>query len=118
MKTGLAAVRERVRPSHLARELGLTRGAITNWRRVPAEWIGRVAELTNLPHEIIRPDLYERSGVPDHIMRAAVHLFALSDWPPEPTTTLCEKFGLSGPDAYRAIGEAERMRSLREADAA
>lgn len=43
----------------LARHLGITRGAIAQWDRVPAERIFVVARFTGLSPEVIRPDLYE-----------------------------------------------------------
>lgn len=59
MKTGMEAVKESV-PSlaHLAREIGVTRGAVAQWDRVPAERIADVARVTNLSFDIIRPDLF------------------------------------------------------------
>ncbi|WP_341356137.1 YdaS family helix-turn-helix protein [Rhizobium tumorigenes] len=60
MKTGMEAVKEQIQSmADLARGLGLTRGAIAQWERVPAERVPAVSQLTGLPGRIIRPDLYE-----------------------------------------------------------
>ena len=42
----------------LAAELGLSHQAIYNWRRVPVHHVRRVAELTGLSREQIRPDIF------------------------------------------------------------
>lgn len=57
--TGMEAVRE-VMPSiaALARGLGITRGAVAQWNRVPAERVGQVSMLTGLSHSVLRPDLF------------------------------------------------------------
>lgn len=44
--------------SALARELGLTPQAILEWKRVPANRLLRVEEITKIPRERLRPDLY------------------------------------------------------------
>ena len=44
--------------SSLARELGLTRQAIYQWWRVPAEYVLRVESISGVPRHRIRPDLY------------------------------------------------------------
>lgn len=41
----------------LAAALGLTKGAVSQWRRVPAERAAAVARLSGLPVSRIRPDL-------------------------------------------------------------
>lgn len=55
--TGMQAVRSKIKIVELARRLGITRGAIQQWTRVPAERIGEVAEHTGLDPSVIRPDL-------------------------------------------------------------
>lgn len=45
--------------SELARHLGVTRQAISGWKRIPLKHVKRVSELTNIPHDKLRPDLYE-----------------------------------------------------------
>ena len=59
MKTGMDAVRERVKSlSALARFIGRTRSAVSQWEKVPAEQIGKVSQFTGLPQHVIRPDLF------------------------------------------------------------
>lgn len=43
----------------LARDLGVTRGAIAQWDRVPAERVVEVSKFTGIAREVLRPDLYE-----------------------------------------------------------
>jgi DNA-binding transcriptional regulator YdaS (Cro superfamily) len=63
MKTGMDAVKGEITSmAELARGLGLTRGAVAQWDRVPAERVPAVSRLTGLPGHIIRPDLYESSS--------------------------------------------------------
>lgn len=42
----------------LSLALGLSRGAASQWRRIPAERVLEVERLTGVPREILRPDLY------------------------------------------------------------
>lgn len=42
----------------LSLALGLSRGAASQWRRIPAERVLEVERLTGLAREILRPDLY------------------------------------------------------------
>lgn len=46
--------------SRLASMLGVTRSAISQWRRVPLERVPDVARLTGLAEHEIRPDHYRR----------------------------------------------------------
>ena len=56
--TGMDRIRsQRGLMAKIARELGITRGAIKFWRVVPAERVGRVAEITGIPAAELRPDL-------------------------------------------------------------
>lgn len=48
--------------SQLARDLGITTGAVWQWRRVPAERVIDVSRLTGIPREELRPDLYPRDN--------------------------------------------------------
>ena len=51
--------------ARLARALGITRGAVSQWSRVPAERVHDVSRAIGLaPHEI-RPDLFEAPGRKD-----------------------------------------------------
>lgn len=43
---------------HLAKALGITHGAVNQWRRVPAERVIDVERATGIPREKLRPDLY------------------------------------------------------------
>jgi DNA-binding transcriptional regulator YdaS (Cro superfamily) len=36
----------------------ITYQAITQWRRVPAEWVVAIERATEIPREELRPDLY------------------------------------------------------------
>jgi DNA-binding transcriptional regulator YdaS (Cro superfamily) len=47
----------------ITRELGLSRGAVSQWPRVPAERVIDVERITGIPREELRPDIYrdERS---------------------------------------------------------
>jgi DNA-binding transcriptional regulator YdaS (Cro superfamily) len=47
----------------IAEGLGLTTQAVYAWDRVPAEKVVRVEEITGIPREELRPDLYERRAV-------------------------------------------------------
>jgi DNA-binding transcriptional regulator YdaS (Cro superfamily) len=42
----------------LSLALGLSRGAASQWKRIPAERLVEVERLTGIPREILRPDLY------------------------------------------------------------
>ena len=46
----------------IAKELGITHGAVYQWRRVPAERVLKVAEITGIPKEKLRPDLYPQEA--------------------------------------------------------
>jgi DNA-binding transcriptional regulator YdaS (Cro superfamily) len=57
--TGMEAVKSKIRLAELARQIGVTRGAVGQWDKVPAERIGDVARVTGIPMETLRPDLFE-----------------------------------------------------------
>lgn len=57
--TGMDAVRERMPLSWLAKRIGVTRGAIAQWDKVPAERMGDVSRATGIPLEVLRPDIFE-----------------------------------------------------------
>jgi len=42
----------------LARALGVTKGAVHQWTRVPAERVLAVEAATGVPRQQLRPDLY------------------------------------------------------------
>ena len=54
----LTKVLKKVGPSRLADHLGIVPSAVTQWRRVPARHVPRVAALTGIPEREIRPDMY------------------------------------------------------------
>ena len=56
--TGMEAVKDRMPLARLAREIGITRGAVAQWGRVPAERLGDVSRVTGIPMESLRPDLF------------------------------------------------------------
>lgn len=43
----------------VARDLGITRGAVAKWDRVPAERVVDVERATGIPRHELRPDLWE-----------------------------------------------------------
>jgi len=50
--------------AHIARELGITRGAVASWRKIPALRVLEIERITNgaISRYQLRPDLYpERS---------------------------------------------------------
>lgn len=47
--------------SKVAAALGVTRGAVSAWKQIPAEYVVIVEQATGLPREQLRPDLY-RAG--------------------------------------------------------
>lgn len=58
--TGMEAVKAAVSSmASLARELDITRGAVSQWERVPAERVGDVSRITGLSPDVIRPDLFQ-----------------------------------------------------------
>ena len=44
--------------AQLARDLGISRAAVAQWKRVPAERVVAVERFTGIPREELRPDLY------------------------------------------------------------
>lgn len=42
----------------LAKLLGITHQSINQWTRIPAERVIQIEELTDVPREKLRPDLY------------------------------------------------------------
>lgn len=57
---GLHLVLSRMRQIDLARQLGITRSAVSQWDRVPLERVPDVARVTGLEWHEIRPDHYRR----------------------------------------------------------
>lgn len=48
----------RIVKAQLARDLGITHGAVNQWTRVPAERVIEVERATGIPRQELRPDLY------------------------------------------------------------
>lgn len=42
----------------VAKALKITHGAVSQWRRVPADRVNEVARITGIPRSRLRPDLY------------------------------------------------------------
>jgi TorA maturation chaperone TorD len=66
--------------SELARRLGISQPAVTNWNRVPAERVLAVESATGIPRMRLRPDLYREppmSVVIDEIDAARAQEYAL-----------------------------------------
>jgi DNA-binding transcriptional regulator YdaS (Cro superfamily) len=58
VKTGMALIRaQRGLLAKVARDLGVTRPAVTTWTRVPAERIPEVEASTGIPRHLLRPDI-------------------------------------------------------------
>jgi hypothetical protein len=47
-------------PRALAKRIGTSRQAVAKWERVPAHWVMLLVELTGVPAEKIRPDVFAR----------------------------------------------------------
>lgn len=45
-------------PAELAKALGITRGAIHQWKRIPAGRVLDVERVTGVSRQVLRPDLY------------------------------------------------------------
>lgn len=58
---GMEAVRDRMPLARLAREIGITRGAVAQWDKVPAERMVDVSRVTGISIETLRPDLFQTS---------------------------------------------------------
>lgn len=54
---------KRGRKVRLARSLGLTPGAVSQWEQVPADKAVDVSRLTGIPVEELRPDVFRVSSV-------------------------------------------------------
>jgi DNA-binding transcriptional regulator YdaS (Cro superfamily) len=51
--------------SELAKQIGISHGAVVQWRgRCPAERVVEVERATGIPREALRPDLYLRDPAP------------------------------------------------------
>jgi DNA-binding transcriptional regulator YdaS (Cro superfamily) len=59
MARGIALLRAQYGlQAEVAKGLGVTRAAVTKWRRVPADRLIEVERITGIPREELRPDLF------------------------------------------------------------
>jgi len=42
----------------LSTQLGLSRGAVSQWKKVPLERVSSVSKLTGIPREVLRSDVF------------------------------------------------------------
>ena len=64
MKIGLQrALKASGGPAALARWLGITKQAVGQWDRVPAERVLAVSDATGVPCHVLRPDLHRAPAV-------------------------------------------------------
>ena len=47
----------------LSEKLGLSRAAVSQWKRVPIERVADVERVTGIPREALRPDIFVRAKV-------------------------------------------------------
>ena len=52
----------------LARDLGISRQALHQWKRIPPLRVLTVERLTGVPRETLRPDLYPLASVADGVL--------------------------------------------------
>lgn len=45
--------------AELARQLGVTRQAVSLWDKIPLKHLRAVSEMTGIPRQQLRPDLYD-----------------------------------------------------------
>lgn len=43
----------------LARQLGLSRGALLHWEKIPDDYLEEITAITGVPARVLRPDLAE-----------------------------------------------------------
>jgi DNA-binding transcriptional regulator YdaS (Cro superfamily) len=58
-----SGLRNNVNRSDIAKALGITTQAISQWKRVPAERVSQVSEATGIPVQDLRPDLFLSKAV-------------------------------------------------------
>ncbi len=47
--------------ARIAKALKITRGAVSQWDKVPAEFVVEIEQATSIPREKLRPDLFKRT---------------------------------------------------------
>ena len=52
------ALRTRMAVTEIAEALGVSRAAVSQWRRVPEKHLTTVARMTGISRRVLRPDLY------------------------------------------------------------
>jgi pyruvate kinase len=52
------ALRTRMAVTEIAEALGVSRAAVSQWRRVPEKHVAVVARMTGISRRVLRPDLY------------------------------------------------------------
>lgn len=57
--------------ARLARGLGITRSAVHQWERVPAERVVDVERITGIPRALLRPDLFDDAGAANPSLECA-----------------------------------------------
>ena len=57
--TGMKLLKATTNVSKLASELGVSRMAVYQWKEVPANRLVEIEQLTGIPRQDLRPDLYE-----------------------------------------------------------
>jgi TorA maturation chaperone TorD len=64
--------------TELARRIGVTQPSVSNWRRVPAERVLAVEEVTGVTRDLLRPDLYaDNNSSADDVDLARARIYAL-----------------------------------------
>lgn len=60
MDKALKKAFSKVHPAELARQLGCTRSAVCQWKRVPATRVLAVERITGVSRNKLRPDIYPK----------------------------------------------------------
>lgn len=64
--------------TELARRIGVAQPSVSNWRRVPAERVLAVEEVTGVTRDLLRPDLYaDNPSAADDVDLARARIYAL-----------------------------------------
>lgn len=61
--TGIEAIKQNMTLAELSRRLGITRGAVAQWKaKIPAERVLQIEKVTGIDRSILRPDLFSEEG--------------------------------------------------------